>query len=123
MNFEEESVAITVPLLAMSMVNTNADKFTGLTFGVSVISADLAPQVRRLPQTWFGHKFAFKASLIIIAASQLDMHVIQAANNQMRITQIAPHPREWSHACDSLLLVFFLFIFFLLPRFFSTRAL
>lgn len=51
MNFEEESVDITVPLMAMSMVNADADKFTGLTFGVSVISADLAPQVRLLPQT------------------------------------------------------------------------
>lgn len=51
MNFEEESVDITVPLIAMSMVNTDADKFTGLTFGVSVISADSAPQVRLLPQT------------------------------------------------------------------------
>lgn len=49
MNFEEESVDITVPVLAMSMVNADTDKFTGLTFGVSVISADLAPQVRLLP--------------------------------------------------------------------------
>lgn len=60
MNFEEESVDITVPLLAMSMVNTDADKFAGLTFGVSVLSADLAPQVRLLPQTSFC-KFAVKA--------------------------------------------------------------
>lgn len=51
MNFEEESIDITVPLLAMSMVNTDADTFTGLTFGASVISADLAPRVRLLPQT------------------------------------------------------------------------
>lgn len=50
MNFEEESVDITVPLLAMSMVNTDADKFSGLTFGASVLSADLAPQVRLQPQ-------------------------------------------------------------------------
>lgn len=60
MNFEEESVGITVPLLAMSMVNTDVDKFSGLTFGVSIITADLAPQVRPLPQTW-GCKFAFIA--------------------------------------------------------------
>lgn len=51
MNFEEESVDVTVPLLAMSMVNTDTDKFTGLTFGASFISADLAPQVRLPPQT------------------------------------------------------------------------
>lgn len=51
MSFEGESVDITVPLMAMSMVNTDADQFTGLTFGASVISADLAPQVRPLPQT------------------------------------------------------------------------
>lgn len=60
MHFEEKSVDITVPLLAMSMVNTDVDKFSGLTFGVSVNSADLAPQVRILPQTR-GCKFAFKA--------------------------------------------------------------
>lgn len=60
MNFEEESVDITVPLLAMSMVNTDADKFAGLTFGASVLSADLAPQVRLQLQI-FVCKVAVKA--------------------------------------------------------------
>lgn len=49
MDFEEESVNITVSLLAMSMIDTHPDKFDGLTFGVSAISADLTPQVRVLP--------------------------------------------------------------------------
>lgn len=46
MEFEEESVNLTVPLLAMSMIDAGSDTFTGLTFGVSAISADLTPQVR-----------------------------------------------------------------------------
>lgn len=46
MEFEEESVNLTVPLLAVSMINTGLDAFTGLTFGVSGVSADLTPQVR-----------------------------------------------------------------------------
>lgn len=46
MEFEEESVNLTVPLLAISMIDTSLDAFTGLTFGVSAVSADLTPQVR-----------------------------------------------------------------------------
>lgn len=46
MEFEEESVNLTVPLFAMSMIDTDSDPFTGLTFGVSAVSADLTPQVR-----------------------------------------------------------------------------
>lgn len=46
MEFEEESVNLTAPLLAMSMIDTGSDTFTGLTFGVSDISADFTPQVR-----------------------------------------------------------------------------
>ncbi|XP_056898420.1 adhesion G-protein coupled receptor G6 isoform X3 [Takifugu flavidus] len=45
MEFEEESVNFTVPLLAMSMIDTGSDTFTGLTFGVSAVSADLTPQI------------------------------------------------------------------------------
>lgn len=92
MSFAEESVDVAVPLLAMSMVNADPDKFTGLTFGASVISADRAPQVRLPPQTW-GHKFAFKTHwlffhLIIIligtsAATRLYMHLLQAAKSHM----------------------------------------
>lgn len=46
MEFEGESVNLTVPLLAVSMIDTGSDAFTGLTFGVSAVSADLTPQVR-----------------------------------------------------------------------------
>lgn len=46
MEFEEESVNLTVPLLAVSMIDTGPDAFTGLTFGVSAVSADFTPQVR-----------------------------------------------------------------------------
>lgn len=46
MNFEEESVNFSLPLIAMSLIDTDSDKFAGLTFGVSAISADLTPQVR-----------------------------------------------------------------------------
>lgn len=46
MDFLDESVSITAPLLALSMVNTDLDDFSGLTFGVSSISSSLTPEVR-----------------------------------------------------------------------------
>lgn len=47
MDFQHESVSLTAPLLALSMVNVDPDEFSGLTFGVSAVSPILNPQVRR----------------------------------------------------------------------------
>lgn len=46
MDFLDESVSITAPLLALSMVNIGSDDFSGLTFGVSSVSSSLTPEVR-----------------------------------------------------------------------------
>lgn len=45
MDFQEESVGITAPLLAMFLVNTDPDEFNGLTFGVAS-SSHLNPEVK-----------------------------------------------------------------------------
>ncbi|KAM9795121.1 adhesion G-protein coupled receptor G2 [Neosynchiropus ocellatus] len=45
MEFQGESLSVTAPTLAVSMVNTDREGFKGLTFGVSSISAALEPQV------------------------------------------------------------------------------
>lgn len=47
MDFQDESVNVTAPSLAVSMINVNPDDFKGLTFGVSSISSNLNPQVRQ----------------------------------------------------------------------------
>ncbi|KAK2848946.1 hypothetical protein Q5P01_008780 [Channa striata] len=44
MDFQSESVSLTAPSLALSMVNVDPDGFTGLTFGVSSMSSLLNPQ-------------------------------------------------------------------------------
>lgn len=46
MDFLDETVSITAPLLALSMLNVDSDDFGGLTFGVSCISSSLKPEVR-----------------------------------------------------------------------------
>lgn len=45
MDFQEESVSITAPLLALSLINTDPDEFNGLTFGVAS-SSRLNPEVK-----------------------------------------------------------------------------
>ncbi|KAM8848836.1 adhesion G-protein coupled receptor G6 isoform 2-T5 [Synchiropus picturatus] len=45
MEFQGESLSVTAPTLALSMVNTDRGGFKGLTFGVSSISAALKPEV------------------------------------------------------------------------------
>lgn len=45
MDFQEESVGITAPLLALLLVNTDPDEFNGLTFGVAS-SSRLNPEVK-----------------------------------------------------------------------------
>ncbi|XP_030251405.1 adhesion G-protein coupled receptor G4 isoform X2 [Sparus aurata] len=45
MDFQDESVNVTAPSLAVSMINVNPDDFKGLTFGVSSISSNLNPQI------------------------------------------------------------------------------
>lgn len=46
MDFQGESLSLTAPLLALSMVNVDPDKFKGVTFGVSSLSLNLDPEVR-----------------------------------------------------------------------------
>lgn len=45
MDFQRESVSLTAPSMALSMINVAPDGFTGLTFGVSS-SSQLSPSVR-----------------------------------------------------------------------------
>ncbi|XP_068596782.1 adhesion G-protein coupled receptor G2 [Brachionichthys hirsutus] len=45
MDFQNESVSVTAPLLAVSMSNAAPDEFRGLTFGVSSISSTLDPEI------------------------------------------------------------------------------
>ncbi|KAL3044649.1 hypothetical protein OYC64_013021 [Pagothenia borchgrevinki] len=45
MDFPDESVSITAPLLALSLINVNRNKFSGLTFGVSSVSPTLNPEI------------------------------------------------------------------------------
>ncbi|XP_049899008.1 adhesion G-protein coupled receptor G4 isoform X2 [Epinephelus moara] len=45
MDFPEESVSITAPSLALSMINVDPNEFRGLTFGVSALSPVLNPEV------------------------------------------------------------------------------
>ncbi|CAJ1058844.1 adhesion G-protein coupled receptor G4 isoform X1 [Xyrichtys novacula] len=45
MDFEDESISVTAPSLALSMVNVAPSEFTGLTFGVSSISPTQNPKV------------------------------------------------------------------------------
>lgn len=89
MSFEEESVNLTLPLIAMSMIDADSDKFAGLTFGVSALSADLTPQVR----------------LALGTRARKFPHLLQAANNQLaqEIRGIAPHPLGCSRAFDCCL--------------------
>lgn len=46
MDFQDESVSLTAPLLALSAINVDPDEFNGFTFGVSSVSSDLNPKVR-----------------------------------------------------------------------------
>ncbi|CAB1337184.1 unnamed protein product, partial [Coregonus sp. 'balchen'] len=45
MDFPEESQNVTVPSLALSMINVDPGQFQGLTFGVSSFSTGLAPEI------------------------------------------------------------------------------
>ncbi|XP_035619608.1 adhesion G-protein coupled receptor G2-like [Oncorhynchus keta] len=45
MDFPEESQNVTVPSLALSMINVDPEQFQGLTFGVSSFSTGLAPEI------------------------------------------------------------------------------
>ncbi|KAF3838601.1 hypothetical protein F7725_010369 [Dissostichus mawsoni] len=45
MDFPDESVSITAPLLALALINVNRNKFSGLTFGVSSVSPTLNPEI------------------------------------------------------------------------------
>ncbi|XP_055783912.1 adhesion G-protein coupled receptor G2-like [Salvelinus fontinalis] len=45
MDFPEESQDVTVPSLALSMINVDPEQFQGLTFGVSSFSTGLAPEI------------------------------------------------------------------------------
>ncbi|KAK5864619.1 hypothetical protein PBY51_015848 [Eleginops maclovinus] len=45
MDFEDESVSITAPLLAMSLINVHCNAFSGLTFGVSSVAPTLHPKI------------------------------------------------------------------------------
>nr|XP_046262818.1 adhesion G-protein coupled receptor G4 isoform X3 [Scatophagus argus] len=45
MDFQDESISITAPLLALSMVNIDPDEFNGLTFGVSSNDSTLNPKI------------------------------------------------------------------------------
>nr|XP_040029884.1 adhesion G-protein coupled receptor G4 [Gasterosteus aculeatus aculeatus] len=45
MDFQDESISITAPSMALSMINVGQNDFSGLTFGVSCVSPDLKPQV------------------------------------------------------------------------------
>lgn len=51
MDFEDESVSITAPLLALAMINVVPDGFAGLTFGVSSVSSNLTPKVSSMQNT------------------------------------------------------------------------
>ncbi|KAF7660595.1 hypothetical protein LDENG_00278750 [Lucifuga dentata] len=44
MDFQGESLSLTAPSLALTMVNVEPDKFRGLTFGVASVSLALTPQ-------------------------------------------------------------------------------
>ncbi|XP_067455735.1 adhesion G-protein coupled receptor G6 [Thunnus thynnus] len=44
MNFQGDSVNLTAPSLALSMINVDTDEFSGLTFGVSFSSSNLVPK-------------------------------------------------------------------------------
>ncbi|XP_042181665.1 adhesion G-protein coupled receptor G4-like isoform X2 [Oncorhynchus tshawytscha] len=44
MDFHEESLNVTVPSLALSMINVDPEQFQGLTFGVSSFSTGLVPE-------------------------------------------------------------------------------
>lgn len=46
MNFQGESISLTAPSLALSMINVDSEEFSGITFGVSSISSNLDPKVR-----------------------------------------------------------------------------
>lgn len=46
MDFSEDSLNVTVPSLALSILNVDAEGFDGLTFGVSSVSTSLVPEVR-----------------------------------------------------------------------------
>ncbi|TKS72207.1 G-protein coupled receptor G4 [Collichthys lucidus] len=45
MDFQDESVSLTAPLLALSAINVDPDEFNGFTFGVSSVSSDLNPKI------------------------------------------------------------------------------
>lgn len=51
MDFEDESVSITAPLLALAMINVVPDEFAGLTFGVSSVPSNLTPKVSSVQNT------------------------------------------------------------------------
>lgn len=46
MDFQSESVSLTAPSMALSMINVDPDGFSGLTFGVSSSSSLLNPKVK-----------------------------------------------------------------------------
>ncbi|XP_032384533.1 adhesion G-protein coupled receptor G4 [Etheostoma spectabile] len=45
MEFQDESVSITAPSLALSMFNVDRNEFSGLTFGVSSVSSNMNPEI------------------------------------------------------------------------------
>ncbi|KAM9356679.1 adhesion G-protein coupled receptor G6 [Symphorus nematophorus] len=73
MDFQDESVSVTAPLLALSMINVDQNDFKGLTFGVSSMSSPLIPED---PITSNATQSSLRLNSHIVSASINNSHVI-----------------------------------------------
>ncbi|KAL6117451.1 adgrg4 [Pungitius sinensis] len=51
MDFQDKSISITAPSMALAMINIDENQFSGITFGASFVSPHLSPQVFFNPDT------------------------------------------------------------------------
>eukprot|EP00064_Thunnus_orientalis_P005359 superscaffoldBa00000519_g5373 len=67
MNFQGDSVNLTAPSLALSMINVDTDEFSGLTFGVSFSSSNLVPKdpltTTAIHSSWILNSYIVSASI------------------------------------------------------------
>ncbi|XP_068182518.1 adhesion G-protein coupled receptor G6 [Antennarius striatus] len=96
MDFQNESVSVTAPLLALSMSNVAPDEFKGLTFGVSSISSTLDPQdpliTNATLSSWTLNSYIVSASINNSPISNLKERVVVTLRHQTPTDDVSRAP-------------------------------
>ncbi|XP_070770033.1 adhesion G-protein coupled receptor G6 [Enoplosus armatus] len=95
MDFQDESVSITAPSLALSMINADPDKFSGFTFSVTSVSSLLDPKD---PQTNNATQSSWTLNSHIVSASINNSHVSNL-KDKVVVTLSHQTPKQVKNEC------------------------